>query len=99
LLTEEMVLILAPNEDIETSSTFGANLFAGFTEPKRQKFADIAAEATEVLVVCWRSCQYRGRPVPWIMWATHESTLGNLPAPMAKQLEHGSIPSASCSLP
>jgi len=36
---------------METSSTFGANLFAGFTEPKRQKFADIAAEATEVLVV------------------------------------------------
>jgi len=56
-----MVLILAPNEDMETSSTFGANLFAGFDEPKRQKFAATEADATEVLVVgvpqaggcCW----------------------------------------------
>jgi hypothetical protein len=39
LLTEEMVLMLAPNEDMETSSTFGANMFSGFNEPKRQKFA------------------------------------------------------------
>jgi hypothetical protein len=33
--------MLAPNEDIETSSTFGANRFAGFNEPKRQKFAEM----------------------------------------------------------
>jgi len=39
LLTEEIVLMLAPNEDMKTSSTFGANLFSGFNEPKRQKFA------------------------------------------------------------
>jgi hypothetical protein len=39
LLTEEMVLMLAPNKDMKASSTFSANLFAGFNEPKRQKFA------------------------------------------------------------
>jgi hypothetical protein len=31
--------MLAPNEDMKTSSTFGANLFSDFNEPKRQKFA------------------------------------------------------------
>jgi hypothetical protein len=29
----------------------GANMFSGLNEPKRQKFAATAAEATEVLVV------------------------------------------------
>jgi len=36
---------------MKVSSTFGANLFSDFNEPKRQKFAATAAEATEVLVV------------------------------------------------
>jgi hypothetical protein len=53
--------MLAPNENMETTSTFGANLFAGFTEPNRQNFAATQADATKVLVVCWRSCPYRGR--------------------------------------
>jgi len=43
--------MLAPNEDMETSSTFGANMFSGLNEPKRQKFAATEADANEVLVV------------------------------------------------
>jgi hypothetical protein len=40
-----MVLMSAPEEDTKTASTFGANLFAGYNEPERQKFAEIESQA------------------------------------------------------
>lgn len=46
-----MTLMSAPNEDTNTSSTFGANLFAGYNGPERQKFAEIESLAKVVLVV------------------------------------------------
>ena len=35
----------APNEDTGKESTFGANLFAGYNGPERQKFAEIESQA------------------------------------------------------